>query len=659
MTSENRSAPLTVVFPDYSKSIPEWEKSMRDGIEEAVRIWETARASGLTDYENTFGALERLRYQMMEPFNAFSILADGGHSEARDLHEKIAPVLAEANARIVSDPVFAKMCKTHFDEHADQMLPHLRRHAEQSLLDMRLSGALLESDDDRKRLLDIAGQLASLEAKFQGMCSEIGNTRLYYNEDRLPGVDLSQFTKEEDGRYSLRLIREPVDNILSTCHDRKTREEVFRAFEGRGSSKDQAGINTNNVIENIITLRQEKAKLLGFENFSELKLAGTMAGTPEKAMNLIKHTWDSINYSVNGILDILSEMAHDDGIELEPWDTFYYFQKTLDRKSTQSLNKEEVRPTIAEARNAMFHLANSLFGLDFTKTETHTPFEGMDAWLVWRDGEQVGGFLTDFSAREGKPNGAWMHPLVEGHKMGEGRLPVVANTCNFGGGDDTRLSATELRTMFHEFGHALHGLLGRTHLASQAATNTLHDWVELPSQLFENWVSNPHYCVGLGLHREAGGGEDMFNDQLQKYRYLQSAMIDMSVHLSGLGDLDPETFGVSVLSENGSDKRLSPWHNINHFSHLFSSDQYASGYYAYLWAEVLDADVFRAITPMGVFNRNTGRLLEKYIYGAGDEVAPEELFRSVVGRDPTPDAMIARLGIPKPTFTPPKSQFKS
>jgi peptidyl-dipeptidase Dcp len=639
-----------VDFPDYSAlRMEDWERLMREAMAAAQATWDAGLADERVTWDTTFGALEQGQAQFLAVAGPFSLLVDGGDEQATALHEELSPLQAEARVRQLANPQFAQRCRDAFDKEFKQWPAYQVRAAQQWLLAMCQTGALLPSDSDRDRLAALAGQMAALEARFFNLNGQACDAVLWFDAQDLAGVDPDRLETGDDGRLGVRMIREPVDAVLADCVVRSTRQTVFQAFERRGSNQDVNGIHTSEVIAELLTLRDEKAKLLGFANFAEMSLSTSMARTPDSANGLLLRTWNSVAPAMVETLDQLEARAIADGLDrLAPWDTFFY----LTAAERENKGQATTKTTLGTARTAAFALAKRLFNLDFIPTQAPTPWSNMESWRVERDGVAIGGMLTDFGARASKPSGAWMHLLTAGHVQYGNTLPVVANTCNYGvDGDATLLSGADVQTLFHEFGHALHGLLGRTQLPSQCGTNTLQDWVELPSQLLENWAMDPQCAAELGLPAGSAGERGGAAEQATKARYLQSAVLDMTLHSQGLGGKTLEAFEQSVLEDMGADPRLSPWHSLSHFSHLFSSEAYAAGYYGYLWAEALDADVFQWAQQAGPMDRSTGQALEEAIYARGDEVEPQKLFSTLVGRLPTPDALLGRLGVANDAVT--------
>ena len=628
-----------IAFPNYTQiSMGDWEAKLEETLVEQATIWNAARNSEF-NYENTFGALERCTATSSKYFGPFALLVDGGNEDAMALYEKIAPKAATLSAEQLSDPVFARRCQDIFNRDHSSWPDYKQRAARQWLTQMQLTGALLP-EDKRKRLTKIAGELSEKEALFQKMYGEACDMTLWLQKEALNGADISQMPVRDDGCIGVRLIREPVEEILEHCHVRETRRFVLDQFNKRGTAQDLGGNDTQSVIEDILRLRQEKADLLGYATFADLNMVNTMAENPSAAQSLIDRTWHSVADSASKHIDAIEVLAKDEGLDhLESWDTLYYLKK-FEQAETQA-----EQPTVAQTLKAAFTLAERLFGLTFERVDMPAVWPGAKTWTVSRGGEVIGGMFTDFAARAGKPSGAWMHHLIAGHLEYGNTSPVVAMTCNFGDGETDPLSAQGVRTLFHEFGHALHGLLGRTHLPSQSGTNTLHDWVELPSQLLENWTTDDDCLVALGLPAGCGGKSGGRDEQIYKMRYMQAVIQDMAVHTRGLEGLTPDAFSDKVIDEHQSDRRVIAWHRLPHFSHLFSGSSYAAGYYGYLWAEVLDADVFTWVKQNGALDRQTGEALETFLYGRGDEQHPSELFRKLVGRDPDPNALVNRLGV--------------
>jgi peptidyl-dipeptidase Dcp len=442
---------------------------------------------------------------------------------------------------------------------------------------------------------------------------------------------------------------------------RDLRERAFNAWVKRGMND---GVNDNRpIVGEILALRAEKAKLLGYDSFAALKLDNTMAKTPDAVNALLSNVWGrAVKKAAIEEAD-LADIASREGAnhDIRPWDWRYFAEKL--KAERYAFNEDEIKPHLEINRiiEACFAVATRLFGLQFH--EQH----GVVAWhpdvrlftVKNADGSDVGLFLGDYFARSSKRSGAWMSALQDQYKLADGSKPIIYNVMNFAKapeGEPTFLSFDDARTLFHEFGHALHGLLSNVMWPSVSGTSVSRDFVELPSQLYEHWLTVPEILATHAIHHKTGKPMDAaliekvtaarnFNSGFNTVEFVSSALVDMDAHADGETS-DPMAREAALLKRLGMPDSITMRHRTPHFAHVYSGDGYSAGYYSYMWSEVLDADAFQAFEETGdVFNPEMAKKLKDHIYAAGGSVDAEATYRAFRGRMPSVDAMIAKRGL--------------
>jgi peptidyl-dipeptidase Dcp len=450
-----------------------------------------------------------------------------------------------------------------------------------------------------------------------------------------------------------------VEPFLTYSTRRDLRERVWRMFvtrgEGRGERDNRA------VVSRILALRAERAGLLGHPTHAHWQLENSMARTPERAMELLHAVWrPAVERARVEVADMQAlARAEGESAALEPWDYRFYAEKV--RKAKHNLDHNEIKPYLQldRLREAMFWVAERLFGLRFAPVDD-VPIYHPDVrvWAV-ADGEtdrHLGLWYFDPYARPGKRSGAWMD---EYRKQEAGVTPLVTNTSNFVRGRDDEpplVSWGDARTLFHEFGHALHGLLSEATYPSLSGTSVPQDYVEFPSQILEHWLTTPevlerfavHYRTGEPIPRELVDrltAAANFNQGFATTEYLASALVDLELHLAGGAPIDPEAFERETLAAAGMPPQIVMRHRTPHFQHVFTGDSYSAAYYSYLWADVVTADAFEAFTEAGgPYDRGVADRLRKHVLSAGNTVDPDEGYRAFRGRDPRIDALMRKRG---------------
>jgi peptidyl-dipeptidase Dcp len=471
--------------------------------------------------------------------------------------------------------------------------------------------------------------------------------------------------------YAITLSRSSVEPFLQFSQRRDFREKVFHAFIRRG---DNGGATDNKaIIAEIVRLRAERARLFGFSDFAHYRLDDAMAKTPAAVRDLLGTVWAPARKSALADRDAMQALVQEEGgnFTLAPWDWRFYAEKLRQRRC--DFDEVAIKPYLNLDRmiEAAFYTAQRLFGLSFA------PRADLPVWhpdvRVWevrrRDGRQVGLFFGDYFARRSKRGGAWMTSLRDQEKLAGDIRPLIVNVCNFSkaaDGEPTLLSFDDARTLFHEFGHALHGLLSAVIFPKISGTNVATDFVELPSQLYEHWLEQPEVLRRFALHYRTG--EPMpeallqrliaarnFNQGFATVEYVASAIVDLEFHsLPSAADIDASKFEATALSRIGMPDEIVMRHRPPHFSHIFSGGGYAAAYYSYMWSEVLDADAFAAFEEAGdIFDPATAKRLHDLIYAAGGLRDPAEAYKAFRGRLPSADALLRKRGFAAPATSPP------
>ena len=638
-----------------------------------AEVLEIAENPDAPTVKNTLAALE-LAGDALSRVSAIFWLRAGAHTnpQIQALEREIAPKMSRHFSRLhMNEPLFARIDALYAQRGTLGLDPETARVLEKTWKRFVKAGAKL-TPDQKERLAQINERLAGLGAQFgqNVLADEAGWSLLLDEGDDLAG--LPDFLKDamaeaaasrgHDGRYAVTLSRSIIEPFLTFSARADLREKAFAAFTMRGENggdTDNAGI-----VRETLALRAEKARLLGYESFAAFKLDDTMAKTPNAVMALLQPVWEKAREKAAADKAELQRIAADAGsnepITAADW---RYWQEKL-RAERYAFDEAELKPYLQLDRiiEACFDVATRLFGLSFEEQtgvagwhEDVRVFEVKNA-----DGSHRATFLADYFNRPSKRSGAWMSSLESGHKLGKGASPIIYNVMNFAKppkGQPALLSMDDARTLFHEFGHALHGMLTEATWPSVSGTSVSRDFVELPSQLYEHWLTVPEVLEKHALHYRTG--EAMPKDLLDKMlaartfnagfatvEFTASALIDMEYHRQPDAPSDPLAFEAAALERLGMPAEIVMRHRTPHFLHVFSGDGYSAGYYSYMWSEVLDADAFSAFEETDdVFDSETARRLRMHIYAAGGTRDPEELYLAFRGKMPSPAAMMERRGL--------------
>ena len=528
------------------------------------------------------------------------------------------------------------------------------------------SGANLEGDA-AARLTEVKARLAVLGTRFsQNLLADEREWFMPLAEADLQGlpdfvISAARAAGTEKGQPGpvVTLSRSIIVPFLQFSPRRALREKAYEAWVARGAN---GNANDNRAIAaEILALRDERAKLLGYQSFADFKLEPEMAKTPDAVRGLLMRVWEPARKKALSDAAILEKMLHADGISgpLEPWDWRYYSEKR--RLAEHDLDEAALKPylSLGAMLAAQFDCANRLFGLEFREIDGPFYHPDVRGWEVTRNGAHVAVFLGDYFARGSKRSGAWCSAMRSQKKLAEDTRPIVVNVCNFAKGDPALLSYDDARTLFHEFGHALHQMLSNVTYGFISGTSVARDFVELPSQLYEHWLEVPEVLEKHARHWQTGA--PMPADLLQRLlaagtydqgfatvEFVASALVDLAFH-EGAAPADPMQKQAEVLESIGMPRAIRMRHATPHFAHVFSGDGYSSGYYSYMWSEVMDADAFAAFEETGnPFDPETAKRLETFILSAGGSQPAEALYTHFRGRMPGVEPLLKGRGLLDP-----------
>ena len=657
--------PFQRVRPEHFA--PAFEQAMAAHRAEIDRI---ANASDVPTFENTIAALDRSGRLLTRTEQLFfNLTASETSPELQAVERDIAPMLAaHDNAILLDEKLFGRVDSLHAKRSELSLNAEQLRLLERVHLDSILAGARL-STAAKARLSEIVERLAQLQTTFaQNVLADEASWCLWLNrEEDLQGLPDSlrvaaRNAAAERGRpeaAAITLSRSLVIPFLTHSARRDLREQVFNAWSRRGESD---GAHDNRpVAREILKLRAEQARLNGYATFADYALVDRMAGKPDAVAKLLENIWEPAKSKAAAEVQALRAIATQRGepADLAPWDWRYYAE--ILRRERYSIDDAMVKPYFALDKmvEAAFDCAHRLFGIEFVRRPDIAAYHpDVRAYEVRRGEYPIGVFLHDNFARPTKRGGAWMSHYRSQSRIDGDVLPIVVNNNNFAKGSPTLLSLDDVRTLFHEFGHGLHGLLSQVTYERLSGTRVLRDFVELPSQLFEHWALEPEVLRKHALHVDTGAPiPDALIERLQKARrfnqgfetveYTACALLDMALHAQVSDDgVDITQFEQEELARLGMPREMVLRHRLPHFAHLFSSSSYAAGYYVYMWAEVLDADGYDAFVEAGnPFDPAVASRLLKYVYSSGNTIEPRAAYRAFRGRDATVKPLLIKRGL--------------
>jgi peptidyl-dipeptidase Dcp len=589
-----------------------------------------------------------------------------------EIDKEVSPRMARHwNPIMMNAVLFGRIAMLHHNRATLGLTGEEMRLLERTYTNFHRAGAGLD-EAAKKRRAEINERLAELGTSFshhllgdeQDWFMELGeDDRAGLPEAFVAAARAAAEDRGMAGKAIVTLSRSSVEPFLKSAERRDLREKVFKAFTSRG---DNGNANDNNAtVVEILALREEAAKLMGYPTYAAYRLEDSMAKTPEAVRSLLERVWKPARARALADRDALQAMIAEEGgnFTLAPWDWRYYAEKL--RQVRANFDDAAIKPYLVldHMIEAAFDCATRLFGVTFAERKD-VPVWHPDV-RVWevkgRDGKHKALFYGDYFARPSKRSGAWMTSLRDQQKLDGEVAPLVINVCNFSKGADgepSLLSPDDARTLFHEFGHGLHGMLSNVNYPSLSGTSVFTDFVELPSQLYEHWQEQPQVLRQFAKHYQTGEplpdellkrflAARKFNQGFATVEFVSSALIDLEFHTQpASASRDVAAFEKAELEKIGMPAEIALRHRPTQFGHIFSGDHYASGYYSYMWSEVMDADAFGAFEEAGnIFDPATAKRLHDDIYSSGGSRDPEDAYVAFRGREPEPDALLRRRGL--------------
>ena len=652
--------PLDRIKPDHFA--PAYDRALAEHDAEIAAI-----AAAPAGFDTTIVALEKSGKLLGKVEAVFSNLTSANTNEALQAIElEMAPRLSAHWSAVYLNPdLFARIDALFAKRESLGLGSEAMRVLERYHLDFVRQGAMLKGAS-RARLDAVGQRLATLGTEFsQNVLADEQDFILPLRESQMGGLpgfvrDAAAATARErglDAPFAVTLSRSNVEPFLQFASDRALREQLFKAFVSRGANAN--GHNNWAIIAESLALRAERARLLGYKSYADYKLADSMAGTPAKARALLDQVWGPARRRALEEAKDLAALIAEEGanFKLAAWDWRYYAEKL--REQRYAFDEAALKPYFALEHmiQAAFYTAGKLFGVSFSERwDIPVYHPDVRVWEVTREGKAIGLFYGDYFARPEKQGGAWMSSLRDQETLDGDILPLILNNCNFVKSDPALLSFDDARTLFHEFGHALHGLLSKVRFPRLSGTNVARDFVELPSQLYEHWLEEKDVLTRFARHYQTGEAlppallEKLlaarnFGQGFATVEFLASAFVDMDFHALEAGTpIDPAALQAASLARIGMPDEIAMRHASPHFSHVFSGEGYSAGYYSYMWSEVLDADGFAAFRADPFDPLAAGRLYDN-IYSAGGSRDYAQAYRAFRGRDPEVKALLEGRGL--------------
>ena len=631
-------------------------------------IEEIAEAVEAPSFANTIEAMEGAGEALDKVLGVFFNLAGADSNDARQaLQRDFSPRLSAHSSAIYSNAaLFRRVADLWEGREALNLTEEEARVLYLTHRGFVRAGAALEGDA-ADQMKEVKSRLAVLGTEFtQNLLKDESAWSMALSEADLDGlpefvVDAARSAGEAAGADGplVTLSRSLIVPFLQFSPRRDLREKAWAAWTMRGENGGET--DNRGIAAEVLKLREARAKLLGYADFAQYKLETEMAGTPDRVRDLLMAVWEPAKAAAERDAVEMEAMLHADGISgpLEPWDWRYYAAQR--RKAMHDLDEAELKPYLQLDRmvDAAFACASRLFKLEITPLDVPLYHPDCRAWEVSRNGEHLAVFIGDYFARSSKRSGAWCSSFRSQAKRPVVTTPIVVNVCNFAkpsAGKPALLSYDDARTLFHEFGHALHQMLSDVDFGSVSGTSVARDFVELPSQLYEHWLEVPEVLAEFATHAETGEpmpqalldkvlAAGTFDMGFQTVEYVASAMVDLEFH-SGPAPADPMQKQAEVLEGMAMPRAITMRHATPHFAHVFAGDGYSSGYYSYMWSEVMDADAFAAFEEAGgAFDPETAEKLERFILSRGGSEEAEALYLQFRGRMPGVDALLKGRGL--------------
>lgn len=649
---------------------PAIEAALAERLADIQKIANNAEAP---TFENTITALERAGKSLDRVQTVYGVWSSTMSTpDFQVVQREMAPRFAAASDQITqNEALFKRIEAVYNSPEKAKLTAEQQRLAWLYYTNFVRAGARLDAKA-KARLSEINQRLAGLYTRFsQNVLAEENEQYIELKtEEELAGLPQSvrdaaaaaAASRKMPNVWLITNTRSSIDPFLTYSERRELREKAWRMFVNRGDNGGERDNNT--IIPEILQLRAERAKLLGYPTHAHWRLENAMAKTPERAMELMEAVWKPAVARVHEEVRDMQALADKEkaGIKIEPWDYRFYAEKV--RKARYDLDQNEVKPylQLEKLREGIFWVAGELFNFNFTPAPNVAVYHpDVRVWEVTdkTTKQHIGLWFFDPYARSGKRSGAWMNAYRSQQRIDGVITTIVSNNSNFvkgKPGEPVLISWDDATTMFHEFGHALHGLNSNVTYPSLAGTAVARDYVEFPSQLLEHWLSTTEVLQRFAVHYQTGKPipqalvdrikkAETFNEGFDTVEYLASALVDMKLHLAGDQKIDADTFEKETLAQLGMPKEIVMRHRLPHFGHIFNSDAYSAGYYSYLWSDVLTADAFGAfVEGGGPYDRTVADRLRKNIFSVGNTIDPAEGYRAFRGRDPRIEALMKKRG---------------
>ena len=650
--------------------LPAFEVAMKEGLNEIEKI---ANNPAPPTFENTMLELEKSGHSISRLIAIYGVWSSTMNSdEFQNVETIIEPKLSEYSDKIAQNSkLFKRIEKIYNSEEYKTLSLEAQRLTYLKYSGLVRNGARL-NETDKAKLSNYNQALAALYTKFSQNLLSDENDKIVVIENK---TDLKGLSKDlvdaaasagvgvNKGKWVINNTRSSVDPFLTYAENRDLREKVWRMFISRGDNGDKN--DNNSTIVEILKIRALRAKLLGFKTHADWRLDNSMAKTPENAMKLMMDVWKPAILKVKEEVADMQAIADKEGniIKIEPWDYRYYAEKVRLAKYDLDQNQVKEYLQLDKLKEGMFWVAGQIFNMSFSKLENIPVYHpDVEVWEVKNKltGKHIGLWYFDPYARAGKMSWAWMNAFRDQERV-SGDIPtIVSNNANFvkgRPGEPVLISWDDASTLFHEFGHALHGLSSRVIYPTLSGTNVFTDYVEFPSQLLEYWLSTPEVLQNYALHYKTGNpipeelvkkihAASTFNEGFATTEYLSSALIDMKLHLAEVPTTDPDKFEKETLESLGMPKEIVMRHRTPQFGHIFSSDQYSAGYYSYLWADVLTADAYQAfIEGKGPYDESVAKSLTDNVFSVGNTIDPADGYKQFRGREPKTEALMKKRGL--------------
>ena len=653
---------------EFNHYQPAFDQGMKEHLEEIDTI-----ATNIEEpsFENTIEALERSGKTLDKVSNVFfNLLGSNTNDDMDSLAMSISPRLSSHNDSILlNKKLFERIEEIHENRQSLSLSVEQNRLLEETYKRFIRSGANLDQNS-MDRLTKINSSLSSLSVQFdQNVLKETNSFSMVIdNEDDLDGLPEEEIrqaallaeSEGQNGKWVFKPTRVSMYPFLTYSTQRDLREELYNSYIQRGDNDNE--FDNKKIISEMIALRQEKASMLGFDNHADYVLDNSMAKTPENVNKLLQTVWEPGIEKAKGEVQSMQELISEEGanFKLAAWDWWHYSEKL--RQEQFDFKEEEVKPFFSEEKvlEGAFDVANKLFDITFTERNDLPKYRDNIRSFVVEDSDNkvIGIFYTDFTLRPNKGGGAWMSTFRSQSKFDGDVIPIVINVCNFppeNADGISLLSFEQVETLFHEFGHGLHGLLSNAQYPSLSGTSVTRDYVEFPSQMMENWAREPEVIKSFAKHYQTGevisdelldkiSAAGTFNEGFATTEYVAAAHLDMAYHTDKNTITDIDKFEDQALEDLGLITEIEARYRSTYFGHIFAGG-YSSGYYSYLWTEVLEADAFEAFKDKGLFDKETADKLKKYVYSAGNT---DDLMTQYVrfrGKEPEIEPLLKKRGL--------------